>query len=208
MLTTDHGGQPSKRFHGVDQASRGDFNWYYGTTQNGTFLAPSPSLKPLIDTGNVRFSYQDSAIRTWLTDTSDAAKRSAAKVMATLPDVIASYRLDGGRYRLVDANLRSMSARELIWWALHGQEIIDTMAAPYAADVVGMLRDNTSYGVAGDHGGAQQPVQEIPIVFYGAGVGSRDSGFPLRSVDILPTVLREMGIARGPGLDGHAVALP
>ena len=156
----------------------------------------------------MRFTYQDSAIRTWLTDTSDAAKRSAAKVMATLPDVIASYRLDGRRYRLVDANLRGMSARELVWWALHGQEIIDTMAAPYAADVVGLLRDNTSYGVAGDHGGAQKPVQEIPIVFYGAGVGSRDSAFPLRSVDILPTVLRAMKIKAGPGLDGHAVSLP
>ena len=47
------------------------------------------------------------------------------------------------------------------------------MAAPYSADVVGLLRDNTSYGVAGDHGGAQQPVQEIPIVFAGAGVGTK-----------------------------------
>jgi hypothetical protein len=208
VLTTDHAGQPSTRFHGVNQPGRGDFNWYYGTTENGTFLAPSPSLQPLIDTGNVRFSYQDSAIRTWLTDTSDAAKRHAAKVIATLPDVIATYRLDGRRYRLVTANLRAMTGRELVWWALHGQEIIDTMAAPYASDVVGMLRDNTSYGVAGDHGGAQRPVQEIPIVFYGAGAGSRDSPYPLRSVDILPTVLRAMGIARGPTLDGHAVALP
>ena len=69
------------------------------------------------------------------------------------------------------------------------------MAAPYAADVVGLLRDNTSYGVAGDHGGAQRPVQEIPIVFAGADVGSRDSRYPLRSVDILPTILREMRIA-------------
>ena len=79
VLTTDHAGQPSKRFHGVDAAGRGDFNWYYGTTLNGTFLQPSPALAPLIATGNVRFSYQDSAIRTWLTDTSDAAKREAAK---------------------------------------------------------------------------------------------------------------------------------
>ena len=57
-------------------------------------------MAPLLDTGNVRFSYQDSAIRTWLTDTSRAAKREAAAVMATLPDVIASYRLsaDGDRY--------------------------------------------------------------------------------------------------------------
>ena len=208
VLTTDHAGQPALRHHGVDGPGRGDFNWYYGKTQNGTFEAPSPSLKPLIDTGNVRFSFQDSAIRTWLTDTSDAAKRDAAKVMATLPDVIATYRLDGRRYRLVTANLRAMSARELLWWALHGQEIVNTMAAPYSSDVVGLLRDNTSYGVAGDHGGAQRPVQEIPIVFYGAGAGSRDSPLPLRSVDILPTLLRAMGIKAGPGLDGHAVALP
>ena len=122
--------------------------------------------------------------------------------------MIASYRRDGRRYRLVKANLRAMSFDELVYWLAHGQEIVDTMAAPYAADVVGLLRDNTSYGVAGDHGGAQRPVQEIPIVFAGADVGSRDSAYPLRSVDILPTILREMGIKAGPGLDGRAVSLP
>jgi hypothetical protein len=61
VLTTDHAGQPATHFNGVNQPGRGDFNWYYGTTQNGTFLAPSPSLQPLLDTGNVRFTYQDSA---------------------------------------------------------------------------------------------------------------------------------------------------
>jgi hypothetical protein len=209
VLTTDHAGQPSRRFHGVDGAGRGDFNWYYGTTQNGTFLAPSPSLQPLIDTGNVRFTYQDSAIRTWLTDTSDAAKRSAAGVMATLPDVIATYRLDADeqRYRLVTANLRAMSRDELVNWARHGQQLVNTMAAPYASDVVGLLKDDTSYGVAGDHGGHQRAVQEIPIVFAGAGVGARDSRHPLRSVDILPTILREMRIPAQPGMDGRAVSL-
>ena len=156
----------------------------------------------------MRFTYQDSAIRTWLTDTSDAAKRSAARVMATLPDVIASYRLDGRRYRLEKTNLGRMSLREGLYWALRGQEIVDTMAAPYAADVVGLLKDDTSYGVAGDHGGAQRPVQEIPIVFAGAGAGSRDSHHALRSVDILPTVLRAMKIKPRPGLDGKAVELP
>jgi len=210
VLTTDHAGQPSKRFHGVDEAGRGDFNWYYGATENGTYLQPSPSLEPLIDTGNVRFSYQDSAIRTWLTDTSVAAKRRAARVMATLPDVIATYRLDASRsrYRVVTANPRAMNGHELLYWARRGQEIVDTMAAPYAADVVGLLRDDTSYGVAGDHGGAQRPVQEIPIVFAGAGTGARDSRRPMRSVDILPTILREMGIPARPGLDGRAQSLP
>jgi hypothetical protein len=210
VLTTDHAGQPAKHFNGVNEAGRSDLNWYYGATQNGTFLAPSPSLAPLIATGNVRFTYQDSAIRTWLTDTSDAAKRDAAQVMATLPDVIATYRLSTSarRYQLTTANLRAMTGKELVWWLVHGQEIVDTMAAPYAADVVGLLRNDTSYGVAGDHGGAQQPVQEIPIVFAGAGVGSRDSLVPMRSVDILPTILRQMRIAGDPGIEGRAVPLP
>jgi len=208
VLTTDHAGQPAQHFNGVNTAGHSDFNWYYGATQNGTFLDPSPSLAPLLATGNVRFSYQDSAIRTWLTDTSDDAKRTAANAMATLPDVIATYRLDGRHYRLVKPNVGAMSFRELVYWLAHGQEIVDTMAAPYAADVVGLLRDNTSYGVAGDHGGAQRPVQEIPIVFAGAGVGPRDSAYPLRSVDILPTILRKLGIPGRPDLDGHAVTLP
>ena len=135
VLTTDHAGQPSKRFHGVDGAGRGDFNWYYGDTENGTYLQPSPALAPLLATGNVRFSYQDSAVRTWLTDTSEAKKREAAKVMATLPDVIASYRLDASerRYRLERANLRAMNRGELVNWLRHGQELVDTMAAPYSA---------------------------------------------------------------------------
>ena len=36
--------------------------------------------------------------------------------------------------------------------------------------MIGLLADNTSYGAKGDHGGAQESVQRIPIVFYGAGV--------------------------------------
>ncbi len=209
VLTTDHAGQPALHFNGVNQAGRSNNNWYYGNTENGSFNSPSPSLQPLLDTGNVRFSYQDSAIRTWLNDTSDEAKTDAAEVMATLPDVIASYRLsaDGHHYELVQANLEAMNDSELLWWEKHGQEIIDTMAAPWASDVVGLLRDDTSYGVAGDHGGAQKPVQRIPIVFYGSGVASQHSGYPMRSVDILPTVLRKMGIPLGAGLDGKAVPL-
>ena len=78
----------------------------------------------------------------------------------------------------------------------------------YSADVCGPPRDNTSYGVAGDHGGAQQPVQEIPIVFAGAGVGKKDSKAPMRSIDILPTILKQMQIAPRADLDGTAQAVP
>jgi arylsulfatase A-like enzyme len=101
-----------------------------------------------------------------------------------------------------------MTHSERVWWQHHGQEIVNTMAAPWSSDVVGLLKDDTSYGVKGDHGGAQKPVQRIPIVFYGAGVGSRDSNAPLRSVDIMPTVLRAMGIPGDRDIDGQAAPLP
>ena len=82
------------------------------------------------------------------------------------------------------------------------------LAAPNGPDVVGLTRSDTTYGVYGDHGGANQQVQRIPMVFYGAGVGSKDSTHPLRLVDVLPTVLTAMGISYDPsGLDGDGVAL-
>jgi hypothetical protein len=100
-----------------------------------------------------------------------------------------------------------MNLQENLWWLLHGQELVNTMAAPHSADVIGLLKDNTSYGVAGDHGGAQKPVQRIPIVFWSTQLSGLDSVAPMRTVDILPTILREMGIARGADLDGVAYDL-
>ena len=129
--------------------------------------------------------------------------------MATLPSVIASYYRKGNRYVLYTTDTSTpMTDDEREWWREHAQELVNTMAAPFAADVVGLLQDNTSYGVAGDHGGAQQPVQQIPIVFWGAGLRSGAApNYALRSVDILPTALRELGIQRG-SFDGKAVKLP
>jgi predicted AlkP superfamily phosphohydrolase/phosphomutase len=46
------------------------------------------------------------------------------------------------------------------------------------------------------------------MVFYGPGVGSRDSRRAIRLVDVLPTILRTMGIQYDEGgLDGKAVRL-
>ena len=82
VLTTDHAGQPSTNFNGelgTAAAPRdGNLNWYYGSTLNGSFLSPSSSLAPLIATDNVRFTYQDSAIRTWLTTSASSSPKNAA----------------------------------------------------------------------------------------------------------------------------------
>jgi hypothetical protein len=210
VLTTDHAGNPALNFHGLDAPGRSNFNWYYGRDADETYLMPQPQLAPLIATGNVAFNYQDSAVRTWLIDQSTAKKREAAAVMATLPSVIASYYRRGDRYVLYTTDTSTpMTKAERKWWKQHAQELVNTMAAPFAADVVGLLRDNASYGVAGDHGGAQEPVQQIPIIFWADGLKSGATpAYDLRSVDILPTVLRELGIKRGKGFDGRAIQLP
>ncbi|WP_190124053.1 alkaline phosphatase family protein [Streptomyces inusitatus] len=206
VLTTDHGGMPATRFHGVDRAGRGDYNWFYGRSAQGDYLDAAPALTPLVDTGNVAGSYQDSAVRTWLKDTSRPALRRAATAMAALPDVIATYTLDGDRYRLAGSAPERMSRGERSWWRQHGQELVNTMAAPYGPDVVGLLKDDTSYGAAGDHGGAQRAAQRVPLAFWTADRPGVAPGTALRAVDILPTVLGALGItpAERDGLDGRA----
>jgi len=59
-----------------------------------------------------------------------------------------------------------MTPSELSWWKKHGQEIVNTMAAANGPDVIGLLHDKTSYGAYGDHGGAQEAVQRVPMVFW------------------------------------------
>jgi predicted AlkP superfamily pyrophosphatase or phosphodiesterase len=211
VLTTDHAQQTSKHFFGQDGVGRGNLNWYYGEDADEIYLTPQPEIARLVDeTDNVQMSMQDSAIRTWLVDDSSQAKLDAAGVMSTLGGVRATYVLDGDRYQLVwNAPRSRWTTSEWEWWRKHGQEIVDTAAADYGPDVIGLLRDNASYGVAGDHGGAQEKVQRIPIVFSGPGVdpGSRPRG-SIRSVDIMPTVLRALGIPETHWTDGHAYRLP
>jgi hypothetical protein len=216
VLTADHGQTYGKSFHGNNALDAGTAtNWYAGTWYPGYGADPmvpnispgSAALTPLMDTGNVKFSYQSTAIETWLIDRSWGKKLAAARVMRTLPGVIATYVKCGDRYVLMSAS-RRMTPSERAWWCMHGQELVDTMAFEGSADVVGLLADYTSYGVYGDHGGAQRDVQRIPIAMYAPGIKHIVSGAPFRLVDIMPTVLRTMGIAPTAPMDGRAYKLP
>ncbi len=52
------------------------------------------------------------------------------------------------------------------------------------------------------------PSQQIPIVFAGGGVSHKDLRDEVRSVDIMPTILRQLGIAPTYPMDGVAYPLP
>ncbi len=208
VLTTDHAQLSATHFYGVDGAGRGNFNWYYGADADESYLSPQPAIQQLIDGtgGNVRSSMQDSAIRTWLDDASPARLTEAADVMSTLPGVVASYYREGDHYvRAWQSPSAPASKSERKWLKKHAQELVDTTAASYGPDVIGLLDSSTSYGVRGDHGGAQESVQRIPIVFAGPGVAKGAvPGAKMRSVDILPTILSELGIRPTHAMDGKA----
>ena len=229
VITADHAAQTGRDFHGRfdtfppntpdsnlcdpetgSTGLRSDCNWYYGRDADEVYLDPSPAIAGLRDAlgTNLRFSYQDGHVATWLGDRSRASREEAADALLDLPGVVASFRLndDADDYRLAGTN--RMGLRELLWFWTHGPQLVDTMAAPYGPDAVALLKTDVTYGVMGDHGGHNRLVQNIPMVFYGPGVGSRDSRKELRLVDVLPTILETMGIDYDEDdLDGEAVRL-
>jgi Type I phosphodiesterase / nucleotide pyrophosphatase len=213
VLTSDHGSVAGENFYGKSVATRdyGYNNWYYGDPENDTvYNKPQDALLPLVDTGNVALSYSDSMLRAWLKDQSAAEVAEAAAVMDTLPGVTAVWRRDGDHFtRVTPVRWSRMHSRaERVWFARKAQELVDTQAAVYGPDLIATLPDDTTYSVAGDHGGIQRASQKIPIVFAGAGLSGRDLYAEFRSVDIMPTILRAMGITPTYPMDGIAYELP
>ena len=208
-------GFPPPDGNGCDPATtstgiRSDCNWYYGADSDERYLDPSPAVAALRDrlAGNLAFSYQDGHIAAWLTDNSTAKKNEAADAVLDMPGVIAAYRKNTAQNHYVRVGTNPMSLREKIWFLLHADELVDTMAEPTGPDVVGLLKTDVTYGVVGDHGGHNRLIQNIPMVFYGPGVSSKDSRRELRLVDVVPTVLKTMGIPFDRhDFDGRAVNL-
>jgi predicted AlkP superfamily pyrophosphatase or phosphodiesterase len=219
IILADHASTYAKNKHYVDAAGGGNLSWYYDPNSicaNTAYGRPNADplkvtnneavLGPLNATGNLAYSYQSTAIEAWLIDRSWAKKAESAAAMKALPDVIATYVRWGDRF--VRTSTGPMTRSERAWLESKGQKLVNTMASSTGPDVIGLLKDNTSYGVYGDHGGAQQSVQRIPMIMYAKGVKHVESGAPFRLVDVLPTVLRTMGIPQAAPMDGKAYKLP
>jgi arylsulfatase A-like enzyme len=212
VLTADHGSVPGRHFYGTDDGApdRGYYNWYYGTMENDEYLDPQPALQPLVETDNLAMSYSDSMLRAWLKVQSPVKVRQAARIMDKMPGVSAVWvrTPDKRHFQRVSVHWDRMSRGERHWFAAKAQTLLDSTAAPYGADVIATLLDDTTYSVAGDHGGIQRRSQQIPIVFAGGGVGSHDLEGAVRSVDIMPTIMKAMGIHKEHAMDGRAYSLP
>jgi hypothetical protein len=209
VVTADHGSTYGKNYYGTDVYDGANVaGWYAGEWHAGvpaisTSTGPA-ALQPLMDTGKVEFSYQSTAIESWLKigSRSWGDRLSVARTMATLPGVIATYVRHGDHYVL--ATTGTMNDTERDWWEDTGQQLVDTMAWAGAADVVGLLANKTSYAAYGDHGGAQKGVQRIPMVFWAQGIQHKVPTNNAKLADITPSILKAMGIGLMAPVDGTA----
>lgn len=214
VLTADHGGTWGEQFYGKTSLEASGSNWYYaptgvwdGTTyvppSSSTYNQPSPALAPLIATGNLQLSYQSNAIEAWLVDRSPDKLREAAAVGLTLPGASAAYYRSGAGFALLGAN--PMPPAEHRWWRRHARALVDAMASEDGPDVVVLLHDEVSYAAYGDHGGTNESVQRIPVVFWSPSLAShRRTGQPFTTPDILPTILAAMQLPLVAPVDGVA----
>ena len=131
-----------------------------------TYNNPSPALAAAAGRRTTSpFVYGSTAVEAWLVEPSPRPRCRKPR-----------QRLEAARRRSPSTTARAtvsrsygtnkMTQSEKDWWKDHGQEIVDTMAAPNGPDIVALLHDKTSYGVYGDHGGAQESVQRVPMVFW------------------------------------------
>ena len=220
VLTADHGSVAAAdgHFHGDFEPENdyGFYNWYYGAPANDeAYERPQDALLPLID------GTDDSTGR----PTSALLQRLLAERLAEGPDARRGRR-GGGHHGGPARRDRGLAARrrplrpglagplgpdegaEKLWFARKAQELVDTQARRPRPDLIATLPDDTTYSVLGDHGGIQRASQQIPIVFAGGNTSHQDLRAEVRSVDIMPTILRAMGIAPTVPMDGIAYELP
>jgi len=222
VVTADHGstygGKGDYGTNELDAASASTpgvkGGWYAGSWYPGYVTPTTPNttdgpdaLQPLMATGKVEFSYQSTAIESWLKMDSRtwADRLVVARAMRSLPGVIATYIRRGDHYVLHSTG--TMTTAERTWWMATGQHLVNTMAFAGSADVVGLLANRTVYAAYGDHGGAQKDVQRIPMAFWAKGIGHREATAKAKLVDIMPTILKAMGIRQLDPMDGVARGL-
>ena len=138
-------------------------------------------------------------------------------LIASEPDIARiPVMVDSSKWEVIEAGLKCLQGKGVVnsislkegeaTFVEHARKVLRYGA--YGPEVIATLVDDTTYSVAGDHGGIQRRSQQIPIVFAGADLSRTDLQAPVRSVDVMPMLLKHMGIAVDPGLDGVGYTLP
>lgn len=206
VVSADHGGAAPEDLRSRRRTGKLGYDWNWGRYENLVRLDPQPDVAALVAGGGVQGTSTDTAIRVWAIPGDPAAASLPERVQA-MPGVISVWKLvvdeKGARYEETFRDLSSLPADERAFHEARMAELVQSQAAPQAADVVALLDHRTGYAAPGDHGGAQKSVQSIPLIFLGPNVKpGRRTGERARLVDVAPTIWALAGREPPKGLDG------
>jgi arylsulfatase A-like enzyme len=197
VLTADHGGQSNVSYLG----------------NNGTQTCcplenvsdpPKPPywIEHLNQIGKLKTSYANTIVTLWLADRSAANEDVLIRGLKDASGVVEIYAKrrtgDGYRYERMHSRVETQSAAFQAWAKKHHAELMSTMAGPAGPDLVGLLADGFGFGRLGDHGGAQEHVQRIPMLIRVPGESGSRRSEALRLMDVAGEVTRIMGLRPAP----------
>mgnify|MGYP001560630098 CR=1 FL=1 len=209
VVTADHGGQANRYFFG----GRGKGHSGVIVGDEATSEDKVPGIEQLRRNAKVRASYYDSALRVWLEDQVPANRAKAVASLEQMSGVVAVYgkmkkepveQLENAEpeaapadygYKLeASSRLESQPRRFKDWMKQNAEGLLDSMASERSPDLVGFLEDDVGYGLLGDHGGAQEKVQRVPLSVYVPGKRGAVLGERVRHRDIKGLIEKEMGL--------------
>jgi hypothetical protein len=195
VVTADHGGQRNEFYLGNNK-----YQSCCALENSQAKVEPPYWIEHLTQLGKVRTSYQDTSVKVWLADVSVSNETAIVAGMADIPGMVEIHALresDGGwRYERVFSRLEKQTVAFRRWADRHHAALLDTMACEGAPHLVGLLADGFGFGRIGDHGGAQEQVQRIPLIIRVPGERGSVRKERLRLVDIDAEVTRLMLLPR------------
>jgi hypothetical protein len=164
VVTADHGGQHNRFYLGNNK-----YQSCCPLENSESRVEPAYWIEHVLQIGKLPTSYHDTSVKIWLADPVDASNEKAViGGMADISGMTEIYALrssnGGWRYERVFSRLDEQTAAFRAWAASHSADLMATMASETAPNLVGLLADGFGFGRIGDHGGAQELVQRIPLM--------------------------------------------
>lgn len=157
-VTADHGAQTNRYYLGnASGDSSGDLVNYARSEKPPFWIARLSKF------GRVRATSHDSAIRIWLDEPIGASPRLLAAI-AEISGVSRVYELTDGANgkRYARAYRHPLGTPD--WNERHDDELVNTIAGGAGApEYVVLLENGVGFDLLGEHGGAQETVQRIPM---------------------------------------------
>ena len=197
VVTADHGGQKNEFYLGNNK-----YPSCCPFENSQAKVEPPYWIEHLNQLGKLKAGYQDTSVKLWLADKSAANEQAIVRGMADISGMTEVYALrhsgEEFRYEQVFSRLDSQSARFQTWARRHNAELLATMACDSAPHLIGLLADGFGFGRIGDHGGAQEKVQRIPMIIHVPGEPAATLLQPLRLVDLSSEITDILGLKAAP----------